>query len=284
MRRDMAKKLVDTHREFSDRYRRSGHGRKKGKCLNPDVKRLRRDKPQVDREGELLERCRSGGKEGTRPKGDRKGFGENLSPLFRFLCQQVGRSWNSVYSEICEGMDRRSATGGHIFQHLWDYVVRAEEVVLIDGVPHQKRFRGGFSKIEFTGNRRGSQLWVDPRDGKLKRGVPRKARERQSWRGPDLQLRGAIDIGDGEFMVQHPDSKLWFVVELREQEWRTEMATVLEFDRKRWRHVQVQVPKKVGVHQQAPYPKGLQIPRMRGKTLVVTSCRSASKKDKKAYL
>ena len=58
---------------------------------------------------------------------DRKQFGENFAPLKRFIHSKVGKSWDKVYSEICKFCDKNGAVSGHIFDHLWDWVIPAKE-------------------------------------------------------------------------------------------------------------------------------------------------------------
>jgi len=54
---------------------------------------------------------------------NRKEFGEHLSVLEGIVRKNEGRPWDKVYSEICKvAGDRSSATGSHIFQHLFDYI------------------------------------------------------------------------------------------------------------------------------------------------------------------
>jgi hypothetical protein len=47
-----------------------------------------------------------------------KMFTDVLGPLARFLRSNLGRPWDKVYGELCAGLDKRKATGLHIFQHL----------------------------------------------------------------------------------------------------------------------------------------------------------------------
>lgn len=47
-----------------------------------------------------------------------KRLNENLAPLARFLRRSVGRPWNKVYAEICEGLNVRSAVQKHVRDHL----------------------------------------------------------------------------------------------------------------------------------------------------------------------
>jgi hypothetical protein len=53
---------------------------------------------------------------------DRKELNENLNPLRRYLRAQVGRDWDTVFSEMCDVMDVRNACQFHIWQHARDYV------------------------------------------------------------------------------------------------------------------------------------------------------------------
>lgn len=101
-------------------------------------------------------------------KAPSKSFGENLSYLERFLAKQVGRKWNDIYSEICSTFDRRSAVNAHIFQHLFDYFVRAEELLVIDGeLYRQNRYFGKPTPLSEAVGFNG-KMYVDPRDGILK--------------------------------------------------------------------------------------------------------------------
>lgn len=84
----------------------------------------------------------------------RKQLNENLAPLWRFLDKRVGMSWDSVYAEIREIMDVRSATQLHIFQHIRDAVVADTHSRLVwpryvidsDGVLRKNEQRPRFPK------------------------------------------------------------------------------------------------------------------------------------------
>lgn len=93
-------------------------------------------------------------------KGELKQLNENLSPFYRYLCKQVGRPWNDVYSEIRERINARSAVQLHILQHLEQYV---EKHVKYDneGVPRKKDSRS-WASDEVDG------LYVCPSSGILK--------------------------------------------------------------------------------------------------------------------
>ena len=47
---------------------------------------------------------------------------DNLEPLIRFLQSNCGKEWNKVYSKLNKQLDRRSVTGLHVIDHLWDFV------------------------------------------------------------------------------------------------------------------------------------------------------------------
>lgn len=70
----------------------------------------------------------SGGKESMMKrrrvaKGERKSFGDHLSPLRGWVAKQVGKKWDDVYSEVCALFDRRSFIKDHVHQHIFrDFV------------------------------------------------------------------------------------------------------------------------------------------------------------------
>jgi len=86
-----------------------------------------------------------------------KEFSDALAPLRRFLRKQVGRRWNTVWSEITASLDSRSLGGRHILNH-----IRAE-------VAHHT-FLGVDGRV-FEGGRTGpvpvSGLYVHPSTGLL---------------------------------------------------------------------------------------------------------------------
>lgn len=50
-------------------------------------------------------------------------FYDKLGPLKRWIGSQVGRSWDSIYSEIKEKFDTRTTPGRHVvYDHLFQYV------------------------------------------------------------------------------------------------------------------------------------------------------------------
>lgn len=50
---------------------------------------------------------------------------DNLEPLKRWLCAQVGRPWSEVYAELGSIARPDSMHGTHIRQHLWDFVYKS---------------------------------------------------------------------------------------------------------------------------------------------------------------
>ena len=57
-----------------------------------------------------------------------KWLSENLQPLKRWLHKQVHRPWDKVWSELCEGIDRRNTVQAHIFVHVDQFVERQAEL------------------------------------------------------------------------------------------------------------------------------------------------------------
>jgi hypothetical protein len=115
---------------------------------------------------------------------DAKSFGEHLSPLYGLVRKNVGRKWDKVYSELKKNFDARSATGNHIFQHLYDQLANpAETFIGDDGKvwigPH--RYSGAQALRDSY-----YEFYVDPRDGILKRNLKRKT-YRQVYRQRQLE-------------------------------------------------------------------------------------------------
>lgn len=90
---------------------------------------------------------------------DHKELSDNLNPLWRYLDKQVGRPWDSVWSEISAMLDFRSVLGFHVKSHIDQHVER--HVVIRDGKPYSiGRFNSGWTLVH--------GLYVDPRDGILR--------------------------------------------------------------------------------------------------------------------
>lgn len=111
----------------------------------------------------------SGGKESMMKrrrfaKGDRKSFGDHLNPLCKFIATQVGKNWNSVYSEICRLFDRRGQTNMHVHQHVFDNFVEIK-TCLVDGKVCFFSSWGGWREIITSYSRR--SFYVHPISGVL---------------------------------------------------------------------------------------------------------------------
>lgn len=74
---------------------------------------------------------------------------ENLAPLKRFLGQRIGRSWNSVYAEVSQNMNRNNPVQLHIFQHLEQYVEK--NPMYVNGVACRPGWKGvhPLTRVEF---------------------------------------------------------------------------------------------------------------------------------------
>jgi hypothetical protein len=79
-----------------------------------------------------------------------KSLNEHLAPLRRFLRKQVGRPWNKVYSEICDGLRAGHPVHDHVRQHLFDYVAIES------------------ARMHDRAGRRHKLLYVDARTGMLR--------------------------------------------------------------------------------------------------------------------
>ncbi len=54
--------------------------------------------------------------------GSTRYFTDNLQPMIRLLESKKGKYWNKVYAEICSKLDRKTVSGEHVFNHLFDFV------------------------------------------------------------------------------------------------------------------------------------------------------------------
>lgn len=88
---------------------------------------------------------------------NKREFTDLLGPIKRWLYKQVGRSWNTINSEMCEVLDKRKVTHKHVFTHVEGWV--ATDVYLgKDGLYHERPYGWVIS-----------ELYVDPNTGILKR-------------------------------------------------------------------------------------------------------------------
>ena len=90
---------------------------------------------------------------------------DNLAPLKRMLEKNVGKSWDRVYSKLCQQMDKNSVIGQHLFDHLMDFV----EVKILE-IEGQLYGTGSLGKPRLLkANPWYVQYYVDPRTGILKK-------------------------------------------------------------------------------------------------------------------
>lgn len=87
--------------------------------------------------------------------GGYKMLNENLAPLRRYLGKQVGRPWNTVYSEICAHLKPGSTVQQHVRDHIKDFV--------------QLHPRDDLRAWPGSDRRWLQEFYVDRRDGVLKR-------------------------------------------------------------------------------------------------------------------
>lgn len=139
-----------------------------------------------------------------------KSLNDFLAPVQRWLCKQVGRPWNKVFSELCQALPS-GVMGDHVKGHIkgWVYL----HVDVIDGMPVDRTwpFKAS-SQREISKN----ELYVHPVDGLLKWGkatsglrgiggnVPRRT-TRQYKRTGNENVR---DLKDGTQL--HRRSGIWY--------------------------------------------------------------------------
>lgn len=204
-----------------------------GKVITETYKvRFHRDMGKYPRSSRKGSRYLSdvGGKIGTRKihniHGESRTFGENLSPLRRFLESRVGKKWDEVYSEIKSTVPNNGTVQNHVYQHLFDFVDFPREI--------RKSPRGN-GKLEGIGIRRGfmysesfssaerdwaelHNLYVDPDTNVLKRspeGVTWNQRARNLKRDRDLALKSVYIRQDGYDLFR--EGSLWFRAKLEKQ-------------------------------------------------------------------
>ena len=119
---------------------------------------------------------------------DGKSLTDVLSPLRGFLRKNVGKKWNDVYSELCQGLDRRSVSGLHVFQHLWNYVEK--DTAMVDGQVYHY-WRGG-DLLPIEKSYRYEQYYVHPETGVL---CQTNRTERWRYKAPSSQCVQEIREG-----------------------------------------------------------------------------------------
>ncbi len=126
MRKDMAKKLVETHRTPP------GITYKETRTTGNDS-RFYEEAPKRER---MMQRYGYKTKE----------FGENFPPLLGYLRKNCGRKWNDVYSELCTSLKGGGTVIEHVKVHLFrDFLV--EKPQWIDGKPHTQHWWSGWAEL-----------------------------------------------------------------------------------------------------------------------------------------
>jgi hypothetical protein len=130
-----------------------------------------------------------------------KELNEHLSPLRRWLHDQVGRDWDEVWSEICDGLSVRNATTAHVRDHADRYV---EKNCFINNDGKVCDSRG----ITLNSDWGWKQFYVNPRDNTLQVAPDyrtyRKNRKKKDWvAGKDENHRCYLFDG------------IWYEVELK---------------------------------------------------------------------
>jgi len=148
-----------------------------------------------------------------KPKGketfcERKSLNEYLNPLARFLSKNVGRKWNSVYSEICRYMDKRTAVQNHIFQHLFDYVER--NPVFINGEPHYPTAGHWFGDRYAKMYKNGWVFYVD------KKGILREPKcvDKRFLKNKYKNDNVLFTDNDNRFYIKRVSDNVWFQADL----------------------------------------------------------------------
>jgi hypothetical protein len=123
-----------------------------------------------------------------------KDFGENLSPLFRYLEKQVGRPWDKVYSTICQNFDMRKTINQHILQHVNQYI--QQDTFMEDGRVMERGYNNESRPLK------AGQLYVHPKTRLLCR-----ARKR----GPNKREREAAQAREIATVRRHVHNDVWLV-------------------------------------------------------------------------
>lgn len=189
MRKDMKHVIID-------RPRTGGDG---GKSIPPKGTKKRLQKQMLDEDNtvsyESTARRRVYG-------WDCKELNEHLSPLVRWLSKQVGRNWDDVWSEICDGLSIRNATTAHVRDHADQFVEK--NCTLVDGVLCNSRGE----PLNKTGWR-WHRFYVDPADNTL-----REFGDRPKYRYSYNRRKDWVE-GDNENVRYYLFDGIWYEVELK---------------------------------------------------------------------
>ncbi len=148
MRPDLNKVLTEQPRRGSDSRNLKTHASFK------DYDAAREDRYSLPKTGKMLMGNRDLG-----PHDESKDFTDKLGPLTRWLHSQVGRNWDTVYSEIKQAFPNTNKQNHHLLDtHLMGYINRNATV------EKSKRGRRVFSVDGYAGRRelRPGDIYVDP--------------------------------------------------------------------------------------------------------------------------
>jgi len=139
-----------------------------------------------------------------------KNFNENLSPLRGAIRANIGKRWDTFYSDLCKNFDKRSVINQHILEHLFQYVER--EVYVEDGELWVKT--GAYSNrgdVKLR-NSTSTEYFVDPRDGIMKKnkwyGGDKASKARRAAKQAKAELEITRWIDDDN--VLHNIDGVWF--------------------------------------------------------------------------
>ena len=152
-------------------------------------------------------------KEGMRQRWvDHKYLNENLSPLRRFLVSRAGRWWDAVYAELNEHLAVRNAVQQHVRTHLSSFVALHLQVMTDGTLADEGQWRFG---LHFDW-RHYYDLYVDPRDGILKRSRTDKVYRREAQQRHQQRLAQQVQAEQivlGPSRELHRLNGIWYEVE-----------------------------------------------------------------------
>lgn len=189
MRKDMKHVIVD-------RPRTGGDG---GKSIPPKGTKKRLYKEMQSEDGPVNYQSSARG----RVYGwDCKQFNEHLAPLIRWLSKQVGRPWDDVWKEICDGLSADKMTTAHVRHHADDFVEK--NCTIVDGELCDSR-----GAVLNKSGWRWHRFYVDPETGNL-----REFEKRRKYRYRHGRKKDWVDGKNDNFRYYCLDG-LWYEVELK---------------------------------------------------------------------
>jgi hypothetical protein len=175
-----------------------------GHRLPSSKTRLRVRRYDSDKEYDDLPKRVSGSRSKHIRAEQTKHFSDLLGPLLRFLRKNVGRPWNTVYSEMKEILDDRKVTGRHIFEHV-EMEVETHALIGDDGELYKLGYGGRQRPIY--------EFYVDPRNGLLCwSDTPPPWRQRRKL-SKDAQDSNYVRLNDGAGYVKLKG--IWYFIEFQ---------------------------------------------------------------------